>query len=337
MINNLYNLYKKSSRNTPLEDFTTESFVGILKLHEDLLLDFSINFLGLNPGNFEIKTQVKFSLPNDPNCIIDIVIENDEQICFIENKVNSKEGLEQLSRYSQVLDQFKIEGKQTFLYYCTKKYEKKEIQSHNFKQFRWFQIAKFLQKSNCKSLIIDDFLIFLKQRKMSQDLTISSKDTFVMENLFDTIELIDGHLNRVKPLFIDTFNKNSKVSDGFSTSQILKHKRLIYFFKEVLGNEHWSEIKYGFQLNTSQIYCGIWISKNHSKYNLFKDHIESNYYEIIKIDKPNGFGIELKESLGLFLNDENGDDKILNWYKKSFLKIRSIISDTEHLGWTINL
>lgn len=340
MLNNLYKLYKNNNLKSPLEDFTTEAFVGILKFDNSLLNDFCVMFLGLKQEEFSIKTQVKYSLEDDINCIVDIVIESQNQLCFIENKVNSNEGHRQLERYSNVLNIFKSTNKRTYLFYCTKKFEEKKIIEHQFTQFRWFQLAKFLEKHPSKSPIKQDFLKFIKLKKMSQDLTITTKNTFVIENLFETIELINGHLNRAKPLFIQTFKKEAnRINDGFSITQIANHKRLIYYFKEIIGNQSdgWSEIKYGFQLNSLTIYCGIWIDKKNSEYNNFKNHILNNSYEFEVLDKPNGFAIELSESLGKYLNDVDGDEKILDWYKNTFNKFLGLIEDTKHLSWKINI
>lgn len=340
MLNNLFKLFKNNSLKSPLEDFTTEAFVGILKFDHSLLNDFCVMFLGLEQEEFSIKTQVKYSLEDDINCIVDIVIESQNQLCFIENKVNSKEGYRQLERYSNVLNLFKSADKRTYLFYCTKKFEEKKIIEHQFAQFRWFQLAKFLEKHSSKSPVTEDFLKFIKLKNMSQDLTITSKNTFVIENLFETLDLINGHLNRVKPLFIQTFKKEAnRINDGFSMTQIANHKRLIYYFKEIIGNQSdgWSEIKYGFQLNNLTIYCGIWIDKKNSEYNNLKNHILNNSYEFEILDKPNGFAIELSESLGKYLNDVDGDEKILDWYQNTFNTFLELIEDTKHLSWKINL
>lgn len=118
MFNNLYKLYKKSATDrTPLEDYNTECFSELLQFYPSILNSF-VEFLNLPEGNYKVFTQSKYNLSNDPNCIIDMVLESESVICFIENKVNSKEGWEQLTSYGKVLDSFK--KKQTYLKYCTK-------------------------------------------------------------------------------------------------------------------------------------------------------------------------------------------------------------------------
>ena len=45
MINALLNLYKNNSNKTPLEDFNTECFSGILNMYNDVKKDFITNNL----------------------------------------------------------------------------------------------------------------------------------------------------------------------------------------------------------------------------------------------------------------------------------------------------
>ena len=125
MINNLFKLYLRNTSKTPLEDFTTEAFAGILKYDPIIKNEFIRVFLKIPQGEYQIKTQVKYDLENDMNCIVDLVFENEDIICFIENKVNSKEGYRQLERYSKVLDIYNLENKKTYLRYCTKYYDNK--------------------------------------------------------------------------------------------------------------------------------------------------------------------------------------------------------------------
>ena len=121
--NRLLELYKKNraSEKTPLEDFITEILVGVLENDNELLDSFVNNILEIEGTGFSIESQVKYNLDNDINCIIDIVVRNDENICFIENKVHSSEGERQLERYSKVLNEIhSFQGKNMFLRYCTK-------------------------------------------------------------------------------------------------------------------------------------------------------------------------------------------------------------------------
>jgi len=338
MFNKLFKLTSKINGKRPLEDFTTECFVGILLYDQKLFNEFCLEFLGLENETFSIKTQVRFQRSKEPDCIVDIVIESQNQICFIENKVNAKAGWEQLPRYERILDEFASKGKKTNFFYCTKNYDPKNNKKHNFYQYRWFQIAKFLEKRNMENPIIIDFLNFLKQHKMSQDLMITAKNIFVIENIAESIKMIDGYLDRVKPEFVKRFNKGAnKVNDGFTTNQIIHFKRLINFVKNVLGepNDGWSEIKYGFQLNTGKIYCGVWVDKRNSQYTEFREHILERESGFEIIDKPNGFAIEMSAELMKFANDLDGDNKIEAWFIDTFNAIEEMIKNSSHLKWAL--
>lgn len=335
MLNNLFKLYLKNTSKTPLEDFTTEAFVGILKFDSTIKNEFIRVFLRIPQGDYEIKTQVKYDLENDINCIIDLVFETEYFVCFIENKVNSKEGYRQLERYSKVLDIYNLEGRKTYLRYCTKYYDDKTLKEHNFEQFRWFQIAKFL-KLYSKNALVNDFLNFLKIKNMSQDLTITTKDLFAIENLYETVNVLKGYLERIKPRFVKTFKSASKISDGCTVTQLIKHKRVIYYFKDIIGTNY-SDIKYGFQTSNSQIYVSIWIDKNNIEYKTIKSYFQSNNYGFQVIYLDSGMAIELKEPLQNFINNDNADNEISNWFKMSFSKFEELIKQMNTLSWKINV
>lgn len=334
MLNQLLNLYRKHSSKTPLEDFTTEVFVGILNLEEDIKQSFIQDFLKLPEENYRLMTQVKYELENDQNCIIDFVLEGEKSICFIENKVNSKEGYRQIERYCKVLNILNDTDIETHLFYCTKYFDKKELDEHNFKQIRWFQIAKFLKKYK-ENKFIENFLDFLKTHNMAQGLTINAKDFVTLGNLQETINLINGHLDRVKPIFKTTFN-SKKISDGLSTSQIKKHNRMIYYLSDIISTKGWSELKYGFQFDTPSIYVSIYVDKSNPDYKNLIDAVKlMTNFKVVTYDK--GGSIILKKDISVFLNDEQADTKISDWFKDSFKQFEELIRNTPNLDWKITL
>jgi len=156
MFNQLFKLFKRKTKKTPLEDYTTEVFVCILNQYDDIKNKFC-KLLDLPDDDYIVTTQVMYRLEDDNDCIIDIQLKGIDNICFIENKVDSSEGVRQLERYSKVLD-LRLE-KETRLVYCTKYAEEKQIQHHNFKQFRWFEIAKFLKEFE-QYIIVRDYISF---------------------------------------------------------------------------------------------------------------------------------------------------------------------------------
>ncbi|KIA99456.1 hypothetical protein OA93_04630 [Flavobacterium sp. KMS] len=336
MLNQLLKLYIRNSYKTPLEDFTTEVFTGLLNLEEEIKISFIEDFLKLPKSDFQLKTQVKYELENDTNCIVDMVLQSETHLCFIENKVNSKEGNRQIERYCKVLDIFNNDGYTTSLFYCTKYFEKKEFSNHSFQQFRWFQIAKFLKKFQSNKLV-NEFLNFLKTHNMAQELTFNAKDFMTLDNLQNIINVMNGYLDRVKPTFEHTFKTSSKISDGRTISQILNHNRLIYYYKEIISETGWSELKYGFQLQTPNIYVGIWIDKSNKKFSEFTEYSKLNLGGFNIEIKSNGISIELKKDISIYLNNEEADFEISEWFKNAFEKFADIIKQTPQFNWSINV
>lgn len=334
MLNQLLKLYKKHRTKTPLEDFTTEAFVGLLNLEDEIKNKFLYEFLKLPKSDYLLKTQMQYSLKDEKDCIVDLVIEGKDIICFIENKVNSKEGYRQLERYGKVLGTYAKNGYQTKLFYCTKYYDKKNYEHHNYQQIRWFHIAIFLKQFQVNTLA-NEFINFLTSKDMAQELTFDAKDFITLENLQNILKITNNYLDRVKPVFEATFKAGSKISDARNFAQILRHNRLIYYFKDILGENGWSELKYGFQFQRPAIYVGIWIDKSNKKYENFVKVAENRESTFIIIKRNNGIAIELKKEISGFLNDEESDSKIADWFKNAFNEFSAFIKSTPELEWKI--
>jgi len=336
LLSQLLNLYKKNRTKTPLEDFTTEAFVGLLNIEEDVKVGFLTEFLCLPKGDYQVATQIKYSLKDDIDCVVDVVIKSESLVCFIENKVNSKEGYRQLERYGKVLSTFAEDDIETKLYYCTKYFDDKIYHNHNFQQIRWFQVAKFLKQFR-EVTLANEFIDFLTQQDMSQELTLSAKDFLALENLQNILRVTNNYLDRVKPIFENTFQSEIKISDGRTTPQILNYNRLIYLFKNIMGDGGWSEIKYGFQLKGPLIYVGIWIDKSNSEFEFFSESLDTLPVDFLVFKKKNGIGIELRKEISVLLNDDEADLKIKNWYHDSFNRFAKFIEDNPTIDWKIKV
>jgi hypothetical protein len=336
MLNSLLKLHNKNPQKTPLEDFTTEVFVGLLKMEENIKNDFISSFLKLpTEENYRLTTQAHYSLDNDYDCIVDFVIESNNVICFIENKVNSEEGERQLERYGKVLDGYKNEGKTTKLFYCTKYSDKKEYVSHNFDQFRWYEIAKFLKKYEDNGFV-NEFIKFLKIYDMAQELTLDAKDFVSLCNLQNIINKMYDYLERVKPLFEKKFINEQKISDGFSMKQLRDYNRLIYYFKEIFSSGGWSELKFGFHFTKLEIYVGIWVDKFNKSYGKFVEYAKQFDIEH-KAEIEKGMFIELRKDISIYLNAENAEAEILKWFESAFEKFQEFIKISPDLDWKIKI
>jgi hypothetical protein len=80
--------------------------------------------------------------------------------------VSANEGYKQLERYKTVLiDIEKKTGKETFLRYCTKSYDPKDIHECAFYQFRWQRVYQFFIKQEPNDFITS-FLELLRSENM---------------------------------------------------------------------------------------------------------------------------------------------------------------------------
>ena len=335
MFLDLINLYNKNSNSnkTPLEDFNTESFANILRLYEDVKSDFIYTFLNLPEDNYNIKTQFKRILPEDPNCIIDLVFIGDKNVCFIENKVESSEGWEQLRRYGSALD-IHYSELMKHLYYCTKytdlKNEEGEYNRYNFKQFKWFEVAKFLKKYQKENPLINDYLKFLNNYKMAQDNTFKSENILSMENMLKTLEIAEFHIENCKGEFNKLFGSEKNVR-SYNWNQLKTHNRICNWSLGVLSGGY-SEVLYCIELGNLKLRTQIYVSSNNSNFQKFKDLISDQ--SIIKtFDFGNGFCYYVNTDLGRFLNDENSDKKIKDWFINSFEIMKNLISNNPQMDW----
>jgi len=340
MFNKLLNLFRKNRKKTPLEDFTTELFVGVLNNDYKLKKAFCNEFLGLKSTEYKISTQQRYDLEDDPNCIIDVVIEGDNDICFIENKVDSKEGYNQLERYSKVLDnELKNHNKQTKLCYCTKKDDIKKIDKHSFYQFKWKNVSDFFRK-NSKEKITQLFIKYLKENDMSTDMEIKTTDLIGLEKLYKVLNLVEKNINNVLQEFKTRYG-SSNLTECIKGKRLLDQLRgneriCVVIDKITKDEEGYSEILYGFETKgnlVSQIFISN-VNKNHQN---FVDFIEKNKEKYLFEKYDTGTRLYFEKNLGEFINDENSEEKIKKWFIESFNKIDDIMKETKNLiSWKEN-
>lgn len=335
MLLNLYNLFNRSStERTPLEDFTTECFAGILNHHPIVRQSFA-KWMGLPEGRYKVSTQRKYILEGDPNCIIDMVLECEHTICFIENKVNSKEGWEQLRRYTDVLDQMK-EHKQTHLKYCTKHVDIKPNESHHFFQYRWHEVANWLNRHHPDIALVTDFLIFLKRHQMTQDTSITAETVITMNHFLQTYEAMDFHIKNALPAFLKQFPK-AAIEKQESIPKIREHDRISrYTSRIVTDHSKHSELLYCIHFETVKLQTQIWISLSHPLAEILYERAkESGHFQTWKDEI--GIGIYVDCKLYQFIEDKNSDQLIQDWFLGSFAIFRQFIAANPDIPWDQNV
>jgi hypothetical protein len=327
MLTRLLKLYSKVNSNTPVEDFTTEVFASILETDEEILNIFISEILDLNFDDFQIETQKNYTLNSGERAIIDIVLKSQNIICFIENKVESCEGLNQLDKYSKVLDSLP-EYKERYLFYCTKYFDPKEETRHRFRQFRWFNIAKIIKSS--ENNLAKEFYNFLKSNNMTQRDEISTRDLFNLENIKETLNFLDSFLERIQPTFKEIFGKHASLDN---TSQMRRFNRYVFYKANVFGSEKGNEIGVGFKFdNEPKAYIWIWTSASNSKAPRFNEYLTEFGDTFDDYEKDY---CSYSTELITFLGKENSLLELENWYRDKFLKLKSFIDQTKDLEWKL--
>lgn len=332
MFQELLKLYKNNSNKIPLEDFNTECFSGILRLFPDILNEFITTFLQLPDDKYKIETQSRERIEGDQNCIIDFVVRGKKHICFIENKIESKEGANQLNKYARVLEQ-NYSDYEKYLFYCTKYSEPKNQKGdYHFKQFKWYEIAKFLKRFD-KNELINDYIQFLKYHRMEQDNTFRINNLLALENLNKSLDIVQFHINNAREEFNKRFY-HATYRKNFNWNQIEVHKRIAHYGKDILKSEGYSEVLYSIQLETLELNVHLYVHSDHKKLKEFNEvNLTNTNFQMVKWDC--GTSIYKLKQLGEFLNDENSDLSIKKWFTESFDELLELIKSNPQLEWNI--
>ncbi|GAX38523.1 PD-(D/E)XK nuclease family protein [Nodularia sp. NIES-3585] len=228
LFTNLLNLH---SANKPLEDFFTEIIAYFLDINQDILIAWlkheSIIY-DENEININIFTQESYQplkhhhSGSKPDIVIKLEHDNQTDIIFIESKIGSTEGWEQLERYAEILSNLSYPQQRTLIY-ITRDYEpKEEIQKFlpkltpnvKFFQLRWYQFYSFLKKYETDTLA-KEILTFMEIHRMSHNNQLSSVDLLTMVNFNKTLNFMESTLSEeVEHKFKNAFGK---VGNGVSS------------------------------------------------------------------------------------------------------------------------
>ncbi|MCT4583781.1 MAG: PD-(D/E)XK nuclease family protein [Peptostreptococcaceae bacterium] len=335
IFNRLIKLYNKNENSTklPLEDYTTEILVGILENNKEKLDLFVNKVLKIRGHNFNIKSQKKYYLNNDSDCIIDIIIENDEIICFLENKVNSFEGNRQLERYKNVLHNLKKKyNKEVYLRYCTKYYDKKEIDGIDFYQFRWKNIYNFFCREK-RDRIIDSYLEFLRGEGMGSEGEFNFDDLVVLSKMNSTLLKVRECLEDIKYIFEMNFGKSKESTNQYG---IWRYKLCPFIeghkYDEIYIGVRFVEIKGSIvpYLNCGFCFC----SKLENRNSMIRKMNELISFDFVSENEDFIDG-EFRKPFSDILSSENHFEEIEKWYIEKIKKLKEFINETPYLNWNL--
>lgn len=330
----LYNL-KKSAAKNPEEDFLTEVFAYLLDSNHELLISFLRHF---NVLTLEEKVFVDLVEPqkyfdklegHEQNSRVDLVIYLRNHVIFIENKVNSQQGNNQLKRYAEILDvKFDI---QKTLIFLTKNFEQishdQIITGCNkkglikIKEIRWYEIHDFLLKNANNIDLAVQLLQFLENdMNITSELQFNLSDLIAMKNVSRILKMMEKSIyGKVKTVFLEKLKLKSQ---GTSPEiQIRRENRYVYYhsgkgFHIVLGFFFDSISQYDYP----RVGIHLWREPNTEK----TQDISSVLHEIVvnssnwkSFDNLNNStiwaNIFIEKSIVEFLNTENNIESIENY------------------------
>ncbi|MBD2163921.1 PD-(D/E)XK nuclease family protein [Calothrix membranacea FACHB-236] len=352
------NLLKLHSANQPLEDFFTEIVAYFFSLNKDILISWlkqNSIITDENYTNIKISTQQEYKrLPNHtqdsrPDIVVELSNSVNTHIIFIESKIGSVEGEDQLKRYAEILyhqENFTDRS----LIYITREYEQKnhseilhsDLSSKvKFHQLRWYQFYSFLSKR-----IIDTFakeiLMFMEVNRMAHTNQLSSLDILTMINFNKTLNFMESTLSdEVSDKFKQTFGG---VTKGAASLTQYENKSRYIIYRQFYGWHFWCSLGY-FDLNpdtfTQYPYLGIRLEvsptyvKRPEIIIAMQEIVEKNSTEWTHhhLYTKDWSSIFYRKSLQDFLSDENHVSSIKKYFFKSIEVLKEVQKNYPHLPW----
>ncbi|MFM7426289.1 MAG: PD-(D/E)XK nuclease family protein [Elainella sp.] len=191
----------------PLEDFFTELVAYLFSQNKELLYAWlkELNLLDTDTClDAHISTQREFEpldghlLGSRPDILIELVDDKGCSIIFIESKIASQEGYEQLSRYAEILHNLPKFRKKLLLY-ITRDFEPKdrEVIFKNvpdsivcFEQLRWHQFHRFLQP-HADTTLVQEVIEFMNEHQMAHNNQFSSIDVIALANFTKSLRSLE--------------------------------------------------------------------------------------------------------------------------------------------------
>ncbi len=240
LFDSLLHLKIREGDRIPLEDFFTEVFAYLLKTHPNILSDFIKHFSIASVIDLEqvyVSTQESFdTLPEHtsssrPDIFIELVSGNQKHIIFIESKIGSVEGWDQLKRYAEHLNEFK-NIKLGILVYITRDYEPKNsgdilencvTERIHFLQIRWYRVFDLLKKYK-DDFLVDEIIRFMEVNDMSQNRQFSAVDILALTNFPRIKSIMD---ETIRENVYEEFKKIVGTVNDNALIQLKKHNRYI--------------------------------------------------------------------------------------------------------------
>jgi PD-(D/E)XK nuclease superfamily len=353
-------LLKLHNGNTPLEDFFTELVAHLFTTNREILYAW-LKYLDLLDTDADldayISTQQTFERlshqfsDSRPDIIIELVDGNNRDIIFIESKIGSSEGCNQLQRYAEIIDE--LPGfRNKYLIYITRDFEPKgretifqeipESKVH-FKQTRWHQFYQFL-KAQTDTMLIEEIIKFMQDYHMAHNNQFSSIDIIALSNFTNSLKLMEQTMSdEVRNKFKQVLGSVVPLR-ATAFTQLQKHDR--YLMYSLLRDKWWCGL--GFMLNTSSpteyptVFLLLEVEPKSPKSPHRAEIIKAMKDICSKQSEWKGYDLDnskawsrivLGRSLQSFLSEEDHIVAIQKFFLKSLYELSEIKNQYPHLPW----
>lgn len=322
IFNTLFRLKLKTSRD-PLEDYLTEIIAHCFQENPELWAAFLERLSSKLPEELvELSTQVNFQALADHNMGSkpDIIAFTETKAIFIENKVASYEGVEQLKRYAAHLE--KQEKAEKYLVYITRDYDPKnpsEIGLLNtdivFVQLRWYEVSHILSPFR-RDLLVKELLRFMNQNKLTMTNQFTPSDIVALNN-FEKVkkmmeEVIGGEVESAFRKFVGAKQKMT-----YSNLHFHEHGRFI--LHQEMNHGMWVGLGFWLRNEEEDAYPEIKVQLEISPHSPMRHESNEIFEAIIRTD-------------GFHEWDAYNLDNPQAWSGINFyISLQDIMSDREHL------
>lgn len=353
----LLQLKNRDSDRTPLEDFFTEILAFLLKTRTNILVDllnqFSISSIK-QPDFICLSTQESFdALANHahasrPDVLIEVASGDQRDIVFIESKIGSTEGWEQLRRYAEHLNHLQNINNGILLF-ITRDYEPKnqdEILERcdrtkvKFLQLRWHEIYRFLTKYQ-EDFLLKEIKSFMEIHNMSQSGQFNAVDILALTNFSNAKRVMDETLlGEVAEKFRATCGFASQI--GTALTEFKQHNR--YIINSDRGGAIWVGLGYWVDpsITTNCPEVGVLIETVPNSTD--REQILKAMLEIVQSSSEKWRGTNLTQTkswssitqmkpLHTFMSGEDHVASVKTYFKEMLADVSSIRQKYSHLPW----
>lgn len=342
----------------PLEDFFTELVAYLFSMNKEILYAWlkDLNLLETSAYlDAYVSTQREFEpldghrLASRPDILIELVHTKSQSrsIIFVESKIGSQEGYEQLSRYAEILHG--LPGFQhKFLLYITRDFDPKDQivifknipqSTVQFKQLRWHQFYRFL-KSQADIMLVQEIVTFMDEYRMAHNNQFSSIDVIALANFTKSLKLMEETMwGEVGQRFEKVLGAIKQKSTALT--QVQCHGR--YLMTASMPNGRWW-CGLGFILKTSQltdypiVRLVLEVDPNSQRraeiIEAMKDICEQYGWRGYDLDNSKGWANIVREkSLQDFLSEEDHVVAIKKFFLQALDELEKIKHQYSQLPW----